>query len=270
MMVSTTEHLSKLSSDVEEVVSLTLKLIQAGDAKRAQLTGSADGPAGMDEDLRAAVGGSIDTGEADRLRAEVRAARDELAAMRVKEKEMEQRVINAEEGEKVSAAAFTITRKDMEMFQARNAVLENEIAELKSAGEVERIQQELEQSRQQIEAFKTEIESNKKALEGASAEKDRIAGELDAKIKDSESRMAELQAEMNQVKQENAVQVKEKPHTCPRGVRVYRNFAPVLLKAVSMPSPNQCSCVFFFSLLHAAYFVSRKGHVLSVCASTQL
>jgi chromosome segregation ATPase len=229
MIVSTTEHLSKLSSDVEEVVSLTLKLIQAGDAKRAQLAGLADGQAGMIEDSRAALGGSMDTVDADRLRAEVQAAREELAAMRVKEKEMEQRVVNAEEGEKVSAAAFTRTRKDMEMFQARNAALEKEVADLKSTVDIEKMQQELVQARQQIEALQTEVETNKKALEGETAEKDKIASEMDAKMKESESQIAEMQTRMDQVTQENVATVRNKKKTCCELNLPVRTLLPLLM-----------------------------------------
>ncbi len=140
------------------------------------------------------------TVEAERLMAEVKAAREEMDAMRQREKEMEERVINAEEGQKVAAAAFTKTRRDMEMFQARNAALEKEVEDLKAvdlAGEVEKLKADLEQSRQEKEKFRSELEL-------ASAEKDRL-GDIERAM---QAKIAGKQAELDLLKQENTALVR--------------------------------------------------------------
>lgn len=93
-------HLAKVSSDFDEVLAATLELIKKGGGGGVVIPDAGNAAPLAD-------------GEAVRLRAEHRAAQQEATKA---EKEWEDKIKNAEEGQKVASEAFARTRKDMEVM----------------------------------------------------------------------------------------------------------------------------------------------------------
>jgi hypothetical protein len=93
------EHLTKVASDLEECMEAAADLIRKGGGGGAAVLPSAP----------------LGDGEAVRLRAEHRAALQEVAKAKEEKQEWDAKIKNAEEGQKVASEAFARTRKDMEV-----------------------------------------------------------------------------------------------------------------------------------------------------------